>query len=91
MVVKNRNILIHMIRGLGNIPHVGNHPGIQVYIILLFVNIGASFIDGGTIYGFIITNLLYLPVLLIGSVSRSKLSDKLEQQKYDKFEEILLN
>lgn|GEM_PF-7054823 len=77
-----RSTFRHAMRGLGRLPHVGEHPGIPIAIIL--VGIGSAAGAGrhgpvGALFGLCLTAIWVLPVLLVGSVDRSRLSDQLDK------------
>ena len=74
----------HAMRGLEPLPHVGHHPGIPVAIILLGLGAAAGAQrDGllGALVGLCFSALWVLPILLIGSVDRSRLSDRLNGKR----------
>jgi len=77
----DRSTLQHGVRGLGRLPHVGEHPGIPIAIILLGIGAAAGAQrDGiaGALMGFCFAAIWILPLLLIGSVDRSRLSDRID-------------
>jgi hypothetical protein len=77
---------------LFNLPHVGPHPGIFWVIFIIFLTGLAGIIRGGII-GFIgaimLGCLIYIPMLIIGSIDRSKTSDRIERRRYERFEGAL--
>lgn len=77
-----RRLLRDAYRGLGPLPHVGEHPGVPFAILL----IGAGAAVGaeragipGALVGGAFSALCVMPILLIGSVSRSRLSDRIDK------------
>ena len=79
-----RTTFRHAMRGLEPLPHVGHHPGIPVAIILLGLGAAAGAQrDGllGALVGLCFSALWVLPILLIGSVDRSRLSDRLDDKR----------
>lgn len=78
-----RHLLRDALRGLGHLPHVGEHPGIPVGILLIGIGAAAgaqrSGIPGALIGGAFST-LWVLPILLIGAIGRSRLSDRLDSK-----------
>ena len=80
-------------RGLTNLPHIGPHPGIFFVIFFIFLT---GLIGGirGSIIGFtlgcFLACLIYIPLLIAGSIDRSKTSDRLVQLKYEQYERALL-
>lgn len=78
-----RRLLRDAYRGLGPLPHVGEHPGIPFGILLIGIGaaVGAerSGIPGALIGG-VFSALWVLPILLIGAVGRSRLSDRLDSK-----------
>jgi hypothetical protein len=79
--MRDRTIFRHAMRGLEPLPHVGHHPGIPVAIILLGLGAAAGAQRAGllgALMGLCFAALWVLPLLLIGSVDRSRLSDRLD-------------
>ena len=76
-----RRLLRDAYRGLGPLPHVGEHPGVPFAILLIGVGaaVGAerSGIPGALVGG-AFSALCVMPILLIGAVSRSRLSDRFD-------------
>lgn len=80
----DRSLLRHMMRGMCHLPHVGDHPGIPVAI--LFLGIGAAVGAGrdgpiGALIGLGFTGIWIIPILLVGAVSRSRLSDRMTKTR----------
>lgn len=78
-----RRLLRDARRGLWPLPHVGHHPGIPVGIILLGMGaaVGAQRAGiPGALIGGVFSALWVLPILLIGAVGRSRLSDRLDSK-----------
>jgi len=78
-----RRLLKDALRGLGTLPHVGEHPGIPFAILLMGIGaaVGAerAGIPGAMLGGAFIA-LCIMPILLIGAVGRSRLSDRLDEK-----------
>lgn len=80
-----------IIRGCGNLPHVGEHPG--TWFVLLFAILGsaAGFGDGswrGALGGAAIMTAFVLPFYLIGAWSRAEESDRLVNEERFKRHEL---
>lgn len=78
-----RRLLRDAYRGLGPLPHVGEHPGVPFAILLIGVGsaVGAERSGiPGALAGGAFSALWVLPILLIGSVYRSRLSDRIENK-----------
>jgi hypothetical protein len=92
IVPEKRSTFSHAWRGLFNLPHVGPNPGIFWVIFIIFLTGLAGIIRGGII-GFIgaimLGCLIYIPMLIIGSIDRSKTSDRIERRRYERFEQAL--
>jgi hypothetical protein len=92
IVPERRSTFRHAMRGLTNLPHVGPHPGIFYVIFFIFVT-GLAGIARGGIIGFIgaimFGCLMYIPILIAGSIDRSKTSDRMERRRYERFEKAL--
>jgi hypothetical protein len=79
-------------RGLFNLPHMGPHPGLFWVIFFIFLTGLIGSIRGGIIGfigGFLLGCLIYIPLLIAGSIDRSKTSDRLERLRYERFEKVL--
>lgn len=78
----DRTTIEHAWRGLGPLPHVGEHPGVPFAILLIgvgaAVGVERSGIPGALVGG-AFSALCVMPILLIGSVSRSRLSDRIDK------------
>lgn len=74
-----------MFRGLTTLEHVGPHPGIRaVAVLTLMTMLGVA--SKGTVAiigGIAVSMLIYVPMLLVGAVDRSKTNDRIDtrQQK----------
>lgn len=70
--------------GTLTMPHVGPHPGIGVVALLILLT-GVATINAGGMTGFFFgigaSFFIYVPFLLIGSVSRARISDRLERRE----------
>ena len=72
-----------IIRGCGNLPHVGPHPGTET--LFLFCALGG--VDGakfgwvGALFGFTATLACFGPIYLWGAYDRAELSDTCEAEK----------
>lgn len=78
----DRTTLKHALRGLGRLPHVGEHPGLPFAVAMLVIGGAVGAQRGGAtgaLLGVTAQALWVLPLLLIGSVDRSRLSDRLER------------
>lgn len=79
-------ILQQIIRGCGELPHVGEHPG--NFFLLMFVLIGA--LAGaqtgwyGALGGAILMLLFMGPLYLMGAYDRAQLSDRLSEKEAKK-------
>lgn len=61
------SVVKHIIRGFGNLPGYGEHPGVPMWILLTAVGFLCAGIAGGVIMG-----LFFGVLLCIGSWSRSR-------------------
>ena len=72
-------MLRDIIRGCGDLPFVGEHPGTM--ILFVFILLGALAGRAGGLYGMLggagIMALVFLPIYLWGAYDRAKFSDKL--------------
>lgn len=78
-----RRLLRDAYRGLGPLPHVGEHPGVPFAILLIGVGaaVGAQRAGiAGALAGGAFSALWVLPILLIGAVGRSRLSDRINRK-----------
>ena len=80
-----------MFRGLTNLEHVGPHPGIRaVWFLTLVTVIGVVSKGTVAILGAVaISLLLYVPMLLIGAVDRSKTNDRLDKRQQERMLQFL--
>lgn len=79
----DRTTFKHAMRGLHPLPHVGEHPGVPITITLLGIGSAAGAQrDGllGALIGLCFAAIWVLPILFMGSVDRSRLSDRLERK-----------
>lgn len=92
IIPDKRSVWVHAFRGLHDLPHVGPHPGILWTLFFIVVTGLASVADGGII-GFIggalFSSIVYVPMLIMGSIGRSKTSDKIARIRYEQFEKVL--
>ena len=67
------------IRGCGNLPHVGEHPGTEMLILFIIMGALAGAKGGltGAIVGALFMGLFLIPVYLYGAYDRANLSDKI--------------
>jgi hypothetical protein len=61
-----KNIVHHIIRGCGELPTFGDHPGTGIVVILI-----AAMTAAGGWCGLLVSSLCYLPVYFWGAYSRS--------------------
>ena len=76
-----RTTFEHARRGLGPLPHVGAHPGVPFAVIMILIGAAVGAQRGeatGALLGVTAQAFWVLPLLLIGSVDRSRLSDRIE-------------
>jgi hypothetical protein len=70
-----KRILRQVCRGCGDLPHVGEHPGTIIVVVLL---------TGGTIgagwIGLAIISLIAIPGYLVGAYDRAETSDHLQRK-----------
>lgn len=74
-------ILKHIIRGCGDLPHLGPHPGTP--IIFIFIILGALAGRGGghlgMLGGALVMTVVFVPMYLIGAYQRSVESDQITE------------
>lgn len=74
-------------------PYFGKHPGIPLVIYLISVTgIGGMMTNGvlnGFICGWIIGSIVYIPMLLWGSYTRSRELDRYIERRHQLIEDIL--
>ena len=77
-----RTRLQHIIRGCGNLPHCGSHPGTSFIIGLPILGAIAGYSHGvgGMILGSLLFLIIFGPIYLNGAYHRSKINDDLEQK-----------
>lgn len=76
--------VIHQtIRGCGNLPYVGKHPGTGILFIFLVMGAIAGERGGflGTIVGAAFMGIFIVPMYLCAAYSRANLSDKIVRSK----------
>lgn len=69
---------IHILRGMGNLPHVGNHPGTGFMFALLAMGIAAGFQSGGwkgALFVGLAVPLSVFPIYAWGAFDRARISD----------------
>lgn len=73
-----RRVIRQMIRGCGELPYVGEHPGTGVLFIMLLMGILAGAKDGwwGALGGFLIMAFFMVPMYLVGAYDRAQMSDR---------------
>lgn len=72
--------VIHQtIRGCGNLPYVGKHPGTG--ILFIFLVMGAIAGERGGFIGTIVVGIFIVPMYLCAAYSRANLSDKIVRSK----------
>lgn len=74
-----RRAIRQMIRGCGELPYVGEHPGTEVLFIFLLMGALAGAKGGwfGVLGGFLIMALFMVPMYLWGAYDRAQMSDGL--------------
>lgn len=80
--MRDRTTLEHALRGLGRLPHVGGHPGLPFAFAMLLIGAAVGEQRGGAttaLLGITAQALWVLPLLLIGSVDRSRISDRIDK------------
>ncbi len=78
------NFLRHIIRGCGNLPECGEHPGTSVLLIFLLLGFITGLQRGsflGGLAGLGISALFYVPLYLYGAYNRSVCDEKLSMRK----------
>lgn len=76
-----RTTFEHALRGLRRLPHVGEHPGVPFAFAMILIGAAVGAQRGGAtgaLLGITAQALWVLPLLLIGSVDRSRLSDRID-------------
>lgn len=93
MSSKKRSLISHAIRGMGNLEHYGKHPGLFLVFYLIVVT-GVAGLQSGGLYGLIggliLGSVIYLPILLWGSIRRSIEHDAYVEKRERRIEEILM-
>lgn len=91
IALPKRNLFQHMFRGLTTLEHVGPHPGIRAVVVLtLMTMLGVA--SKGTvaiIVGIAVSVLIYVPMLLVGAVDRSKTNDRLDKRQQERMLQFL--
>jgi len=91
IALPKRNLFQHMFRGLTTLEHVGPHPGIRaVAVLTLITMLGVA--SKGTvaiIVGIAVSVLIYVPMLLVGAVDRSKTNDRLDKRQQERMLQFL--
>lgn len=93
MSSKKRSMFEHAIRGLGNLEHYGKHPGVFLTCYFILITAGVGLRGGGLtgfISGLILSSLIYLPILIWGSIRRSIEHDAYVERRERRIEEILM-
>ena len=90
----NKRWYHHMIRGLFNLPHYGKHAGFPIVIYMIIVT-GVAGMTRGGLYGFIggciFGSIIYIPMLLWGSIDRSRSLDRYMERRERLIEYVLTN
>lgn len=72
------------IRGIGTLPHVGEHPGTGMVIFLILIT-GLAGAQKGGWFGFMVASafalIVYGPMYLWGAYDRAQTSDRIEKSK----------
>lgn len=71
-------------RGMGTLPHVGDHPGTTFLLILVVgLSVHGGIVNGfwGAIGGFALPLVVFGPLYVKGSVDRANLCDKISSVK----------
>lgn len=69
---------IHILRGMGNLPHVGSHPGTGFMLALLAIGIAAGIQSGGwkgALFVGVAVPLSIFPIYAWGAFDRARISD----------------
>lgn len=61
-----KQVIKHVIRGCGNLPTFGHHPGTEVLLLIILGNV---LLVG--IVGFIFSSIILIPMYLYGAYQRS--------------------
>lgn len=80
--MRDRTTLEHALRGLRRLPHVGEHPGLPFAFAMLLIGAVVGAQRGGAttaLFGVTAQALWVLPLLLVGSVDRSRFSDRIDK------------
>ncbi len=90
--MEQRSIFTHAYRGFTNLEYFGPHPGVKLVAFLILIgglagihNYGFIGFAGGVIFSCII----YIPMLIIGSIMRSKEHDRHEDTLCRRMESVL--
>lgn len=89
--MEHRSIFVHAYRGFTDLPNYGKHPGVIIALVLIVVTTLSGFNRGiaGMIVGFVISCTVYIPIIIAGSISRSRSADRHEERRNKQIEEIL--
>lgn len=80
----NNRLIKQIIRGCGDLPHVGTHPGTGICIMLTIVTgIAASHGESliGLMAGCVLGAAVYGPMYLYGAYDRANISDSLSRKE----------
>lgn len=83
-----------MIRGCGNLPHVGQHPGTGFVFALVFLGVIAGMEHGlwrGSLVGAAIVAVFVLPCYLAGAYARALESDRISASESSQRKPICLD
>jgi hypothetical protein len=77
-----KKIFTQIIRGCGDLPYVGEHPGTPVMILMMLAGGGAGIKGGmsGFLAGICFMAVFILPIYLYGAWDRAELSDVLQKE-----------
>ena len=79
-----KKIIKQTIRGIGNLPYVGEHPGTPVFILMIFTGILAGCGRGNIylgLFGGLVMILFFGPLYLYGAYDRANISDSVIKRR----------
>jgi hypothetical protein len=80
-----KRIIIQCFRGMGYLPHLGEHPGTIAMIILIIMGFFTGIGRGNILFGVVGALIMIIclgPFYLYGAYDRAQLSDKIEKKEY---------
>ncbi len=91
VALPKRNTLQHMFRGMTTLEHVGSHPGIPFVVFLIAITTMSVANNGliAMLVGLVFAVALYVPMLLIGAVGRSKTNDSIDKRQQERMLQFL--